>query len=85
MDGSGIFIFIQPRRPKNALSMFRTQEKESKGKTTKQFFSRFYNQKQGWGLGLSLAKGSSKNTITENLCKSSEINKGTTIRIVLKI
>ena len=86
MNGSGfIDIFVQKKSDEYLIDIKDTGKGIDKGKFKAVFTAGFTTKQRGWGLGLSLAK-----RIVEEyhkgkiFVKQSEINKGTTFRIVLK-
>jgi two-component system, sporulation sensor kinase D len=86
MNGSGfIDIFVQKKTDEYLIDIKDTGKGIDKGKFKAVFTAGFTTKQRGWGLGLSLAK-----RIVEEyhkgkiFVKQSEINKGTTFRIVLK-
>jgi len=86
MNGNGfIDIFVQKKSNEYIIDIKDTGKGIDKGKFKAVFTAGFTTKQRGWGLGLSLAK-----RIVEEyhkgkiFVKQSEINKGTTFRIVLK-
>jgi len=87
MDGIGrIDIFVKQKEKELFIDVKDTGKGIERGKFKTVFSPGFTTKKRGWGLGLSLAK-----RIIEEyhggkiFVKQSEINQGTTFRIILKV
>ena len=87
MDGSGNIYIYTTKTSKECIIDVQDSGKGIERKNYKTIFSPgFTTKSRGWGLGLSLAKRIIEEYHNGKIyVKNSEINKGTTIRIVLKI
>ena len=86
MDGSGsINISIKSEVAQTIIDVTDTGKGISKQNIANVFKPGFTTKKRGWGLGLSLSKRIiDQYHVGELFVKHSEINKGTTFRIILK-
>jgi len=87
MDGSGNIYIYTTKTSKECIIDVQDTGKGIERKNYKTIFSPgFTTKNRGWGLGLSLAKRIIEEYHNGKIyVKNSEINKGTTIRIILKI
>ncbi len=86
MEGAGEINLEVINQPKNVIIDITDQGKGIPSSRFKSIFNPgFTSKKRGWGLGLSLSKRIIENYHKGKLfVKNSELNKGTTFRIVLK-